>query len=386
MKSRDRVLTALNHEEPDRVPVDLGGSVISSIALSTYAALREHLRLPTQPVRTLETVQQIACVDADVMETLGCDVIPVFANPPGRGTEVREDPDGTLSFQDDFGATLRKPPGCFYFDWQEFPLAEPSLEALAKIPWPDPADPARYAGLRERVKKLRASTDKALFSMAPCGHDLFNQLFRVRGMENGMMDLVSEVEFCEAFFDRLAGTICTAQRLFLKEVGDLIDVHFAADDLAGQNGPLVSPELYRRLIKPRQTRILQTIKSHTRAKVFYHSCGAVTDFLPDLIEMGVDILNPVQVAAAGMGTAELKRRFGKRLSFWGGGCDTQKVLPYGTAAEVQAEVRGRIRDLAPGGGFVFGAVHNIQPLVPAENVVALFAAACKYGVYATKGT
>jgi uroporphyrinogen decarboxylase len=195
------------------------------------------------------------------------------------------------------------------------------------------------------------------------------------------MDLVAEPEFAEAFLDRLCESICTAQKLFLTEVGDLIDVHFAADDLAGQSGPLVSPELWRRLIKPRQARILATIKAHTQAKIFYHSCGAVDAFIPDLIEIGVDILNPVQVSAAGMDTATLKKKYGRNLSFWGGGCDTQKVLPYGTPADVRAEVRHRIRDLAPGGGFVFNPVHNIQPLVPPENVVALFQAARDYGRY-----
>jgi uroporphyrinogen decarboxylase len=382
MTSRERVATALRHEEADRVPIDLGGSVVSSIALSTYAALRKHLGLPAREIRVLETVQQIAWLDDDVLDLLGADVIPVFANPPsGPEPVIATDVAGGESFQDDFGATLRKPPGCLYFDWREFPLAEPSREALAAMPWPDPADPARYAGLRDRVQRLRANSDRALFAMAPCGHDLSNQLFRVRGMENGLMDLVAEPEFAEAFLDRLCETICTAQRLFLAEVGDLIDVHFAADDLAGQTGPLFAPALWRRLIKLRQARILATIKAHTSAPVFYHTCGAVTEFLDELIEIGVDILNPVQVSAAGMDTAALKKRYGTRLAFWGGGCDTQRVLPYGTPAEVRAEVRRRVADLAPGGGFVFNPVHSIQAHVPPENIVALFEAAREYGRY-----
>jgi uroporphyrinogen decarboxylase len=214
--------------------------------------------------------------------------------------------------------------------------------------------------------------------MAPCGHDLFNQLFRVRGMENGLMDLVTEREFAEAFLDRLCDTICTSQALFLTEVGDLIDVHFAADDLAGQNRPLVSPALWRSLIKPRQARIMATIKAHTKAPIFYHTCGAVTDFLDDLIDIGVDILNPVQVSAKGMDSAGLKKRYGNRLAFWGGGCDTQRILPFGTPEEVRAEVRRRIADLAPGGGFVFNPVHNIQANVPPENIIAMFDEAKKY--------
>lgn len=382
MNSRQRLATALSHEEPDRVPVDLGATAVTSIAIPTYAALRERLGLPRREIRTLETVQQIAWVDDDVLDLLGVDVIPVYANPPeGPAPPLTTDPDGTFWFRDDFGAKLVRPKGCHYYDWREFPLPEPSLDALRTMPWPDAANPGRYRGLRERVKALRAGTERALFGMAPCGHDLFNQLFRVRGMENGLMDLVAEPEFAGAFFARLADSICTAQRLFLTEVGDLIDVHFAADDLAGQSGPLVAPALWRRLVKPHQARILATIREHTRAPVFYHTCGAAVEFLDDLIEMGVSILNPVQVSAAGMDTAALKRRFGRRLSFWGGGCDTQTVLARGTSDDVRSEVRRRIRDLAPGGGFVFNPVHNIQPQVPPENVVTLFQAARDYGRY-----
>jgi uroporphyrinogen decarboxylase len=373
MNSRERVLTALNHEEPDRLPIDLGGTVVTSIAIPTYDALRDYLKLPNVPIRTLELVQQIAVVDDDVLELFGVDVIPVFANPPsGPGLQLIDEPGGGLSFKDDFGATLRRCKGCFYYDWQEFPLSEPSIDAMQQMAWPDPADPARYRGLRDRVLELRKTTGRALFGMAPCGHDLFNQLLRVRGMENGLMDLVAEPEFAEAFLERLTQTIITAQRCFLKEVGDLIDIHFTADDLSGQNAPLISPALYRRMIKPRWARIIEAIKGLTKAKILYHGCGAMESLLPDLIEVGVDILNPVQVSAAGMDTAQLKQKYGNHLSFWGGGCDTQRVLAYGTPADVRSEVQRRIGDLAPGGGFVFNPVHNIQPLVPAENVVVMF--------------
>ena len=382
MKSRERVQTALAHREPDRVPIDLGGSVVTSIGLPVYAELRDHLDLPVLEIRTLETVQQIAWVDDDVMDSLSADVVPVFANPPsGPAPVFTDDGEGGDSFMDDFGAILRRPRGSHYYDWREFPLPEPSLDALARMRWPDPADPARYRGLRDRVKALRSTTERALFGMAPCGHDLLNQLFRVRGMEEGMMDLVANVEFAEAFLDRLTDTIVTAQEKYLEQVGDLIDVHFAADDLSGQAGPLIAPATWRKLVKPRQARIMAAIKARTKAPVLYHSCGAVTEFLPELVEIGVDIINPVQVAAAGMDTSELKRKFGKRLSFWGGGCDTQKVLPYGTPRDVRAEVEHRIADLAPGGGFVFNPVHNIQPGVPAANVVEAYAAARAAGAY-----
>jgi uroporphyrinogen decarboxylase len=284
MNSRERVAIALNHEEPDRLPIDLGGTVVSSIAISTYAALRDHLKLPEVPIRTLETVQQIAAVDDDVLEQFGVDVIPVFANSPaGYVPQFVDEANGSSSFKDEFGATLRRVKSSFYYDWQEFPLPEPSIERLRDMPWPDPADPARYRGLRARVLQLRAATDRALFGMAPCGHDLFNQILRVRGMENGLMDLVAEPEFAEAFLDRLTDTIIIAQQCFLNEVGDLIDIHFTADDLTGQNSSLISPSLYRRMIKPRWARILRAIKDLTRAKIFYHGCGAIEPFLPDLI-------------------------------------------------------------------------------------------------------
>jgi uroporphyrinogen decarboxylase len=382
MQSRERLLTALNHQQPDRIPIDLGATPVTSIAIPTYAALRERLGLPQTQVRTLEVVQQIAEVDDDVLDILGVDVLPVSANPPaGYVPNFVNEPNGACAFKDEFGATLRRPAGCLYYEWQEFPLAEPSLEGLAKMSWPDPADPSRYRNLRQRVKALRARTDRALFSIAPGGHDLLNQLFRVRGMEAGMMDLLLNVDFVEAFLDRLTETIITAQQLFLSEVGDLVDVHFTADDLSGQFGPLISPALYRKLIKPRWAKIIDAIKRKTKAKIFYHSCGAIVEFIPDLIDIGVEIINPVQVTAAEMDSATLKKRFGKRLSFWGGGCDTQHILPTGTPEAVRREVRRRIADLGPGGGFVFNPVHNIQPLVPIENVMAMFETARKEGRY-----
>jgi len=217
--------------------------------------------------------------------------------------------------------------------------------------------------------------------MAPCGHDLFNQLLRVRGMEEGLMDLVANPDFAEAFFERLTATIITAQEHFLDEVGDLLDVHFAADDLTGQRGPLISPAIYRRMIKPRWARILQAIKARTKAKIFYHSCGAIGEFLPDLIEIGVDIINPVQVSASGMDTADLKRPvrpasllLGRRLRY-------AARAESGRSRRGRQEVRRRIRDLAPGGGFVFNPVHNIQPHIAPANIAAMFQAAQAYGAY-----
>lgn len=368
MTSRERVQATLNHVEPDRVPLDLGGSVVTSIALSTYAALRGELGLPATEIRTMEVVQQIAEVDEDVIDALALDVVPVFANAPsGYEPVFVENPDGSSSFRDEFGATLRKPVTSYYYDWREFPLPEPSIQALEEMAWPDPADPARYRGLRERVRAQRSATDKALFGMAPCGHDLFNQLFRVRGMEDGLIDLISNTDFAEAFLERLTNTICTAQSLFLDEVGALIDVHFAADDLAGQFGPLISPRVYRNVIKPRWVRIIETIKARTEAKVFYHSCGAVEEFIPDLIEIGVDALN-TQIFC--MNVEQLARDFKGKITFWGEIC-RQNILPFGTVDEVRAAVRRVRRAFDDGsGGLIAQCEWGIRD--PKENIEAVF--------------
>ena len=381
MTHRERVLATLNHEEPDRLPMDLGASVVTSISLSAYKSLVSHLGLPERDPVIFDIVEQIVFMDEDVRTALDVDVLPVVANPPSKPLRLQEEPCGGSSFIDDFGAKLVKHEGCLYYDWREFPLSEPSINALESISWPDPSDAALYDGLRDRTLRLRKETDYALFGMAPNGHDLMNLLFRVRGMEEGLMDLMLNQEFAEAFLEKLTETIMESQRRFLDEVGDLIDIHFAADDFAAQSGLLISPSVFRNLIKPRWKRIIDLIKSKTNAKIFFHSCGCVLELIPDLIEIGVDILNPVQVSAAGMGTDYLKKEFGNDLSFWGGGCDTQKTLPFGTPADVKAEVRQRIQDLAPEGGFVFNPVHNIQHGVPPENIIALFDAAREFGIY-----
>jgi uroporphyrinogen decarboxylase len=213
------------------------------------------------------------------------------------------------------------------------------------------------------------------------GGGIFEQPARVMGMEKFLMALLTE----PAFADRLMGTITDIYiescNRYLDHVGPYIQVFTFWDDVAGQDGWMINPSLYRKLIKPKQKRLVEAIKKKTNAKLFYHSCGATRELIPDLIEIGFDILNPVQVSARGMDTRQLKADFGKEMVFWGGGIDTQKILPFGKPAEVVDEVKRRIDDLAPGGGFVFSAVHNIQAYVPPENIVAAFDTARTYGRY-----
>ncbi|MBP1777148.1 MAG: putative methyltransferase [candidate division NC10 bacterium] len=209
----------------------------------------------------------------------------------------------------------------------------------------------------------------------------FEQGWALRGFENFYTDLVAEPEFAEALMQGVADYQIALYEHILAEVGPYVDVVMVAEDLGSQDGPLISPHTYRGMIKPVQKRIWHFIKSRTNARLFLHSCGSVRRYIPDLIELGVDILNPVQVAAAEMDPAELKREFGKDLTFWGGGCDTQRVLTFGTRDDVEREVRLRIRELGPGGGFVFNQIHNIQPGVPAENIVRMFDTVLTHGVY-----
>ncbi len=386
MTSRERVRTALDHEETDRVPLDLGGSLTTSIAFPAYVGLRAHLGLPAVSVEPLDVADGVARVDRDCMEALGLDVVPVFPSPRDRPLESGGDAGGAW-YHDPFGATLLRPAGGYAYDYARFPLVDERITPrdLDRIDWASLLDPGYYRGVRQRARALRDGTPFALFGMAPWGHDLLNRWFRVRGMEQGLADLAGSRDVAEEFFERLTDSICRSQSLFLAEAGDLLDVHFLGDDFGSQAGPLVSPRFLREAIFPRWARIIRTVKSATRAKVFFHSCGAVSTLIPDLLEMGVDILNPVQVTCEGMDTAALKAQWGNDLCFWGGGVDTQSVLAGGSPAQVREEVRRRVGDLSPGGGFVFTPVHNIMPNVPVENVAAAYDEARSFGTAGARG-
>ena len=260
------------------------------------------------------------------------------------------------------------------------------MRDLAKYKFPDPLDPGRYEGMVARANELmnRKQVAYVLGRNAP---GIFEIALWMRGFENFYCDLVANQPFAEALLDIIMEVKMKYWARALELLGPNVMIISEADDLASQNRCLVSPELYRKLIKPRHTKLFSFIKKHAQVpvKIFYHSCGAITELLPDLIESGIDILNPVQVSAAGMDTKELKKRFGKDLTFYGGGVDTQHVLPHGTPQEVRDEVKRRIDDLAPGGGFIFNTVHNIQADVPPENIMAMWETVRECGVYGRAG-
>jgi uroporphyrinogen decarboxylase len=370
---RDRIRAALAHREPDRVPFDLGGTRVTGIHVRAYARLREALGLEPRTPTVADLTQQLADVEPDVLEALGCDVRNVA--PRGASTYHREyRDDGTHRwFIDEWGVGRRIPlKDGLYFDSFAPPLAgeldDATIDAFA---WPDPADPARYDGVADEARRYVAE-GRAVHAGSICG-GLTEGLFKMRGFEDGYMDLAAEPRRARRVMERILEIKLEYWARMLPALGDAVDVVGEADDLGGQARLLFSPATYRALVKPLHRELFDFLHARTDAKVFFHTCGAVRDLLPDLIEIGVDILNPVQVSAAGMDTGELKREFGRDLVFWGGGVDTQRVLGSGAPAEVRAEVRRRIDDLAPGGGFVFATVHNIQPDVPAENILAMHA-------------
>ncbi len=382
MTSRERLLAALNHEEPDRVPMDLGGFQ-TGIHLEGYRALIAHLGIDEE-IRILDPVQQLAIPSERVLQRFRVDLRYVTAGAPaGFDGSIRQNVrDGRLWYdlRDEFGVVWSMPADQgLYMDISHHPLARAGIPDLDRYPFPDGSDRSRFAGLRERALATRRDTSYAL-SSGICGVT-YEICWYLRGLERWFMDVLEDPSFCEALIERVCCYWIDWLTGFLTAIGDLLDVVMIGDDLSGQGGPLFSPAFYRRVVKPRQRRVVDTIKRFTRAKIWYHTCGSCLEFIPDLIDNGIDVLNPVQISAREMNPEVLKRRFGRNLVFWGGGIDAQHVLPFATADRVRQEVRSNVRAFMPGGGYVFCNCHNIQAGVPPENIVALYDSAYEAGFY-----
>jgi uroporphyrinogen decarboxylase len=382
--SLKRVQATLNHQEPDRVPYDLGGCGVCGIHERAYRRLREYLNLPARDVTIADQKQQLAEVDEDVKQRLEVDVYP---NKPGSaaGFEKSEWTEGRYhKFRDEWGIEWWMPvEGGFYYDMRAHPLSGIETVAdLEKYPFPNPLDEGRFAGLATRAEQLTQQQQVAT-KLGRNAAGVLEVALWLRGFEDFYCDLIANRPLAEALLDKLLEIKMRYWARALEEVGENVTMVCEADDLAGQESMLIAPQLYREVIKPRHTKLFAWIKKHSRAdvKIFYHSCGAVSELIPDLIESGIDILNPVQVSAKGMDTKALKRDFGNDVVFYGGGVDTQHVLPHGSVQQVRDEVTRRIDDLAPGGGFVFTTVHNIQADVPPENIMAMWETLQEKGVY-----
>ena len=372
MTSRERVRAALEHREPDRIPFDLGGSRVTGIHVRAYARLRTLLGLPIGELHVDDVTQQLADVEPDVLDALGCDVRGVVPRATFTYRREMHEEGEYRTFVDEWGVGRRMPlAGGLYYDSYAPPLAgDVEDAAIDRYLWPDAADPARSVGMAEEARRYALEEWRAVHVSSICG-GLTEGLFKLRGFEDGYMDLAADPARARRLMERILEVKLAYWSRVLPQLAGVVDVVGEADDLGGQDRTLFSPATYRTLVKPLHRELFAFLHAHTDAKVFFHSCGAVRELIPDLIEIGVDVLNPIQVSAAGMETAALKREFGRDLVFWGGGVDTQRVLGSGTPDEVRTEVRRRVGDLAPGGGFVFAAVHNIQPNVPPENVLAM---------------
>ncbi len=382
MSSRERVTAALEHREADRVPIDLGGFQ-TGIHKKAYEALVDYLGM-AEEIATLDPVQQLARPSEEVLERFRVDVRYVCAHGPEGfdGTIKRNERNGRVWYDltDEFGVVWSMAAdGGLYMDISHHPLEQAGVRDLDDYPFPDGGDVSRFTGVREEAIRLRKETGYAIST--GIGGVVYEYCWYMRGLERWFMDMIEGREFCEALLNKMVEFWMDYYRGFMQAVGDVVDVVMIGDDLAGQDGPLFSPEFYRSVVKPRQKRLVQHIRSLTDAKIWYHTCGGCVEYIDDLIDNGVDILNPIQISARGMDARELKRRYGDRIVFWGGGIDSQHILPFVGPEQVREEVRKNLEIFKSGGGYVFNNVHNIQAGVPAENIVALYEAAVEFGGY-----
>ncbi len=411
MNSRERVMAAVDHRETDRVPIDLGGHRSSGIMAVAYDKLKKHLGITSGDIYVYDFVQQLAIVEEPVLDRFGVDTIEL-----GRGFDRDPDhwrdwvlPDGTPCkipatiqpvevdgdwhiYHEDGTLIAIQKAGSLYFEQTCWPLADSEDEVFGDLETPQEKvmwsvlrsppttidyDEEGLWALEEGARALRASTDRAIIGLF--GGNLLEMgqfLFR---NDNFFLLLAAESERAHRFLDSLVELHLQNLERFLSAVGPHIDIIMFGDDLGMQTGPQISPSMYKEFFKPRQRLMWQRAKELADVKVMLHSCGGIYPFLGDMIDVGLDIIQPVQISAQGMDPERLKREFGQDICLWGGGCDTQQVLPNGESDEISEHVRRNIDILFPDGGFVFQQVHNIMADVPPENVVAMLDAVRAYG-------
>ena len=391
MNSRERVLCAINHRQPDRLPIDFGGTRQSGIAASAYHQLKERLGIAT-PTRVYDVYQMLAQIEEPILARFGADVVGL--NRPAVAFGIRNEnwkpwtlfdgtpvevpgpfmpetePSGDLLLRHPDGRPMaRMPRGGFYFDrLDKFPGATHADPETLDVPM---LSDEECDHLHDRAEAYRQNTDRAIVAAMGPPYELFFGL-GTGDFQRWMITLATEPDYVHALNERLAEAWLENLRRFSQAVGDRVQILQFNDDLGTQDAPFLSVGMFRELIMPYYKRGLDWVHANTRMKVFMHNDGAIFDFIPTLIEMGVDILNPVQTTARGMDPAKFKKEFGDRIVFWGGSCDCQGTLAFGTPDEVAREVEEHVGILSPGGGYVLASVHNIQANVPPENVIALF--------------
>ncbi len=369
LSHRDRVLSVIDHELPDRFPIDLGGCPASGINLYAYQRLKRHLGL-LGPIRVQNERSLLAWPDDAILELFDVDLRLVVAHTAEDSGERGIFDEAAYAveaeYTDIWGVVRRRPPrGHYYVVHAPFEKDELHLADLDAHPWPSP-DKTDVAGLRREAERLRRETDCALVVHVP--GRLFSLGQFMCGFANWLVQLKVNPEFCEALLERGLDIQLAMAEETLKAVGDAVDILYFADDYGMQTGPLISPDLFRRIFKPRMARLIQFLRQRSSARIAFHSCGSVYALIPDFIDVGVELLNPLQVSATDMDTARLRREFGHRLAFWGA-VESQQILPHGRPCDVREEVARRIRDLGP--GYIPYSVHNIQAEVPPENILAM---------------
>lgn len=407
MTARERILAALEHRQPDKVPVDLGATPSSGISAIAYGKLKRHLGLTQGHTRVYDVVQQLAQPEDFILDRFGVDALDIgrafnredsawqpttladgqpAQYPEWFHPEPQSDGSFIARMQDGLDIA-HMPEGGTFFDQSYFPYVDgyPAdfrdlstamgrilWAALVHSPWDHAGEPGFWETLRAKALELRRTSDRALMIVIGC--NLFEWGTFLRRIDNFCMDLVAEPKQVEALLDALMERHLAVLAKACRAVGDVADIIRFGDDLGTNGGPFMAPRTYRELFKPRQKMLCDYVHQHTRMKTFLHSCGSIRALMPDLIDAGFDVINPVQTTCKGMEAEGLKADFGRDICFWGGGCDTKSVLPQGTPAEVKEHVKRRLEIFMPGGGFVFNTVHNILPEVPPQNIVAMFEA------------
>jgi len=370
MNSRSRIQAALSHREADRVPLDLG-SRSSAIEQEAYESLKRHLQIET-PTRTF--IRAHAELDEEIYDVLHIDTRYVRSVPADSWQTVGEE----RVFIDRWGVPWRRRLGSPYYELDRCPLMGVDHRELLGGTWPELVSDRMLADMVQQAESWSRGCDQALFCDV-VGAGLFERAWYLRGFEEFLTELALEPVFAAGFLEKILEHQLQAYDKILTAIGDSIEGVWITDDLATQETLLVSPELYRRLIKPFQRRLLDFLNDRGVSVVF-HSCGAVAPLIPDLLEIGVRVLHPVQFSARGMDLRTLKRKYGRDLVFWGGGCDTD-TLQRGTPEAVAKEVRRSIDTLASGGGFVFSTTHCIQPGTPPRNIMTMIETLLEQGRY-----
>lgn len=380
MTRRERVMKALNHQPTDRIPLDIGGMHnLTTMHKDCYANLKAYMGLKEEP-EIASTRSQAIKPTAEMLERFHSDCVPLYPARPEWELNPVQEADGSLTYTDEWGIGWRKSESAIYFDAQGHPMKDVTLDNFDEQNWLSPDYDYGYDEMAARAKDLYENTDYAIVVNGPLDGATYVHVQGLVGYEKFFIMMMMEKELTKKLMQKVVDFQIGQWKQIFDKMGDYIHVCRMSDDLGSQKAPLMRPNIYREMIKPYQKQIVDYIKSRKPdVKIVYHCDGAILPFLPDIVEIGFDAWNPVQVTAAGIDdTAAIKAEFGDKLCFWGAGCDSQKVIANETPEVIRAEVRRRINDLAPGGGMVLGSIHNLQKNVPPENIVAFYDAINEY--------